>query len=160
PRQLIDDLAAITWAGRLVYIVFDSDAADKVEIRWAEWHLADVLTKLGAIVKVVRLPPGENDAKVGLDDFLIAKGCEKFRELLEKAEPAQRPRDDRPVVRISAEEHVANGQAAAALAHDPAVFQRGGALVQVVREVAATADKLGIERQAGCPRIVELPPAL
>src|SRR5207248_1126878 len=43
-RELIDDLAAVAWQGRVVFLVFDSDAARKKEVRWAGWHLAEALT--------------------------------------------------------------------------------------------------------------------
>ncbi len=60
-RELIDDLAAIAWQGRPVYLCFDSDAATNPNVRMAEWHLAETLTRHGAIVNVVRLPKGNPD---------------------------------------------------------------------------------------------------
>jgi putative DNA primase/helicase len=82
-RELIDDLAGIAWKGRTVYIVFDSDAATNPRVRMAEWHLALALVAHGAVVKVIRMPPGEpgqdrKPAKVGLDDFLVAHGPQAF----------------------------------------------------------------------------------
>src|SRR5262245_29738215 len=100
-RQLIADLETIPWSGRLVYLVFDSDAAEKPEVQWAEYHLAQALTDKGALVKVVRLPPGPTGvdgkpSKVGLDDYLLTNGAAAFRELLahavEGAEPEARVR--------------------------------------------------------------------
>jgi putative DNA primase/helicase len=89
-RELIADLAAIPWHGRIVYLCFDSDATSNASVRLAEWHLAQTLAKHGAIVKIVRLPPGPPDAdgkpaKVGLDDFLVVHGPDAFRELLAAA---------------------------------------------------------------------------
>jgi putative DNA primase/helicase len=87
-RPLISDLRALNWMGRKVYIVFDSDALDKPEIRMAETELAKVLETHGAIVHVVRLPDGGDDEKVGLDDFLVAHGSDgaaELRGLLESA---------------------------------------------------------------------------
>ena len=89
-RKLIDDLAAIPWQGRTVYVCFDSDAVTNPGVRWAEWHLAETLLRQGALVKVVRLPqgkPGPNGkpAKIGLDDFLVAHGPDAFVELLTTA---------------------------------------------------------------------------
>jgi hypothetical protein len=89
PRQLIDDLAEIAWTARPVRIVLDSDAADKTDIRWAEFHLAELLT--GAVVRIVRLPAGANGVKAGLDDFLLANGPEALRRLLSEGLPARRP---------------------------------------------------------------------
>src|SRR5262249_1530105 len=82
PRELIPDLAGIVWQDRTVFLVYDSDASSKRTVAFAEWHLAEVLTKKGAAVKVVRLPAGPDGAKVGLDDFLVAHGAEVFRQLL------------------------------------------------------------------------------
>src|ERR1019366_4075066 len=93
-RELIDDLAPIPWQGRPVFLCFDSDAAANPNVRRAEWHLAEVLARKGAIVKVVCLPQGDpgpdgTAAKIGLDDFLVARGPDAFRELLATAtEPA------------------------------------------------------------------------
>jgi putative DNA primase/helicase len=79
-RELIDDLAAIPWAGRTVFLVFDSDPATKTNrnVRHAERCLAEALFSKGAIVKAVRLPTDwrDNDGKpkkVGLDDFLFLR---------------------------------------------------------------------------------------
>ena len=93
-RELIDDLAAIPWQGRSVFLCLDSDSATNPMVRKAECHSSEALTKKGAIVKVVRLPQGEigpdgKPGKVGLDDFLLAHGPDAFRALLAAAvEPA------------------------------------------------------------------------
>jgi putative DNA primase/helicase len=89
-RELIPGLAAIPWERRAVYVCFDSDAASNPNVRRAEWHLAEVLTRHGAAVKVIRLPPGDagpdgNPVKVGLDDYLMAHGPAAFRELMAAA---------------------------------------------------------------------------
>lgn len=52
---LIDDLAQIEWQGRDVYLVFDSDAAEKPDVQKAERRFATVLRRQGAAVHVVRL---------------------------------------------------------------------------------------------------------
>jgi Domain of unknown function (DUF3854) len=77
-RELIDDLAAIPWKGRLVYIAFDSDAVTKPQVLHAAYHLAEVLQRRGADVRIVRLP-GEGDAKIGLDDYFVAHGPDALR---------------------------------------------------------------------------------
>ena len=79
PRELIDGLAAVRWEGRLIYLCYDSDVADNRDVLWAEWHLAQALCERGATVRVVRLSPGQpgpdgKPAKVGLDDYLVARG--------------------------------------------------------------------------------------
>lgn len=54
---------------RDVRIVFDADAAVKPDVAACEWHLAAYLSRLGARVRVLRLP-----WRQGLDDFLAAGG--------------------------------------------------------------------------------------
>jgi hypothetical protein len=91
PRELIPDLEAIPWEGRQVYVVFDSDAATNESVQKAENHLAQVLAARGAVVKVIRLPPGPPDkdgkpAKVGIDDYFVARHtADDFRRLLGSA---------------------------------------------------------------------------
>jgi hypothetical protein len=93
---LIDDLAAIPWKGRRVYITFDYDPLPKTRRHVAEAarRLAKALYKAGAAeVFLVELPPGPKGAKQGVDDFLVAndqdgdKGAAAFRELVERAKP-------------------------------------------------------------------------
>ena len=91
--SLIPDLDVVKWNGRRVFIVFDSDAADKPQIVEAENRLAAVLTSKGAVVRIVRLPPAEKldgckADKIGLDDFLLhygETGHVEFRKLADKA---------------------------------------------------------------------------
>ena len=72
----IADLDFITWRGRVVYIVFDSDIATKPEVRDAEIALAQELRHRGARVLAVRLPAGPGGEKVGLDDYLLIHSIE------------------------------------------------------------------------------------
>ena len=79
-------LRAIDFKGREVYIIFDSDAVTKPEVRTAERDLARVLVAVGAIVHIVRIPP-DGDDKVGLDDFIVKHGPEAFADLLAATPP-------------------------------------------------------------------------
>jgi hypothetical protein len=138
-RELIPDLEAVVWKGRTVYVAYDSDAATKRTVAFAEWHLAEVLTDKGATVRIVRLPGGPEGAKVGLDDFLVAHGPDALRELLEKADVPKKPEDDRPEVYLSTQEYLAIDQAIKALAaRDRNRFQRGGELVRIARPLRPT----------------------
>ncbi|BBO33647.1 phage/plasmid primase, P4 family [Lacipirellula parvula] len=88
PRKklsLLPDLADIRWQGRQVFIAFDSDAIDNENVARNERELAATLKMQGAQVRIVRIPAGEGGKKVGLDDFLVAQGPDKFPELLENA---------------------------------------------------------------------------
>jgi putative DNA primase/helicase len=95
-RELIDGLASIRWSGRTVYVCFDSDAATNPLVRLAEWHLTQVLLRHGAIVKIVRLPEGDQGTdgkpgKVGLDDYLVRHGPDAFRQQLAAATDPEAP---------------------------------------------------------------------
>ncbi|WP_413935150.1 AAA family ATPase [Nitrospira sp. BLG_1] len=78
--QPIPDLARLTWAGRKVYLVFDSDIRENEEVRRAETALAEELARRQATVFAIRLPD-QGGTKVGLDDFLATDGLEAFRAL-------------------------------------------------------------------------------
>jgi hypothetical protein len=74
---LLADFDYIALNGRYVRIVFDSDAARKLEVRGALERLAEHLRRRGAVVKAVLLPdrddPGGAPAKVGVDDYLLGQ---------------------------------------------------------------------------------------
>ena len=67
------DWESIALKGREVYICFDSDVVTKPDVNTALQRLKAFLETRGAKwVKVIYLPPGKDDLKVGLDDFLAA----------------------------------------------------------------------------------------
>jgi hypothetical protein len=73
--EVIPDLAAIPWAGRVVYIVFDWDPKEETrqDTKAAAKRLTMALRAAGAKkVYVIDLPPGPDGAKQGVDDFLAA----------------------------------------------------------------------------------------
>lgn len=84
-RKVIKDVRALALEGRIVTVVFDSDwqDPDKWQVREATINTADALAKLGAVVRIVLLPNLPGHDKMGIDDFLIAKGggLEQFRRL-------------------------------------------------------------------------------
>lgn len=91
--EFVETLARFRWEGRAVYVVFDSDAATKPDVARALHALAEQLTGRGARPYVVRLPVVTDEAgavvtgKVGLDDFLLAKGKDALAALLTETEP-------------------------------------------------------------------------
>lgn len=90
-HELHPEFDMIALAGREVFIVFDSDLAEKPDVQRAEYAFGQCLIERGAIVRLVRLPNGPTDsngkpAKVGLDDYLISQTADEFRELLKSAE--------------------------------------------------------------------------
>ena len=81
--ELLPELEQIAWAGRRVYLVYDSDAAHKPEVRAALMRLGGTLGKRGALTFEVQLPDVLADGKTGLDDYLVARGAGALEELLE-----------------------------------------------------------------------------
>ncbi len=86
--DLLPQLREIEWKERLVYIVFDSDAATNPNVVRAQLRLAMKLTELGALPSVVSLPEVDGK-KTGLDDYLVHKGVKSFAKLVEHAEDFQ-----------------------------------------------------------------------
>jgi len=87
-QQMLPALKCFEWAGRQVYICYDSDAISNRLVMTAEIRLARLLTDLGAYVKIVRLPGDRQhpEAKVGLDDYIVAHGRQMFADLLQGTE--------------------------------------------------------------------------
>lgn len=87
PRNepLLPDLESINWKDRRTFIIYDSDAADKLQIQMAEYRLAKQLTRAGAAVKIIRLPATAAGDKQGLDDYLQAEGPEALEDLMERS---------------------------------------------------------------------------
>lgn len=76
---VLADFDHIAWkatdgAGREVYIVFDSDMAEKPQVMAAAKRLTPILRNRGANVEIVLLPPREDGGKQGVDDYLAAGG--------------------------------------------------------------------------------------
>ena len=85
---MLPSLATIKWAGRKVYIAYDSDAIRNPRVVKAENKLAKALTVLGATVHILRLPDLPGVAKTGLDDYLIHPegGIIKLHAMIEEAQ--------------------------------------------------------------------------
>jgi hypothetical protein len=69
---LLADFDSIAWRGRKVRIVFDSDVADKEQVRQALERLSEHLRRKGAQVAAAYLPAGPDGKKAGVDDWLVA----------------------------------------------------------------------------------------
>lgn len=80
-------LQEVTWKGRSVFIVYDSDAANNPKVMRAEEKLAAILITKGAIVTIVRLPNLIPGGKCGLDDFLLRAGKQAFIGLRDASPP-------------------------------------------------------------------------
>jgi len=84
-ERMLSLLSTMEWKRRPVFLVFDSDITDNPNIQDAEARLAAQLLNHGARVRCVRLPDGDNDAKVGLDDYLVSHGPDAMQALLKDA---------------------------------------------------------------------------
>jgi hypothetical protein len=84
-ESLLPMLREFVWKDREVTICYDSDAISNPLVILAENQLATVLTGMGAVVKIARIPPGEDGAKMGLDDYIIAHGADSLMELVKAA---------------------------------------------------------------------------
>lgn len=86
-EELLPELTQIKWTGRTVYICFDYDpkVSTRHNVGHARRRLAEALKQQGADVRVMRLPPGPGGEKVGVDNFLVHRGPEAFRLLMEQA---------------------------------------------------------------------------
>ncbi len=70
--------------GRPVAIVFDSDSAIKKGVHDAERRLSAMLSERGAEVRLIRVPPGKEGKRLGIDDFGVAHGDQEVRRLLDR----------------------------------------------------------------------------
>jgi hypothetical protein len=80
----------VALTGRLIYVVFDSDAVAKLPVWRAMAALKGWLQAKGARVTCLRLPSGPAGEKVGLDDFLRAHDTAALARLADAPEP-ERP---------------------------------------------------------------------
>ena len=83
-QRLLPELETLSWRGREVRIVFDSDIRHNPDVQNAETMLAAILRRAGACVRVVRLPDGPadddgNPTKLGVDDYIVANGIDAFQ---------------------------------------------------------------------------------
>lgn len=85
--DMLTTLAEAKWTKRETFVVFDSDAATNENVVRAQNQLARALIDLGALVRIVNIPKGLNDAKQGLDDYLRVRGVEALKVLLQEALP-------------------------------------------------------------------------
>jgi archaellum biogenesis ATPase FlaH len=103
--HLIDDLEAVEWKKRTVYICFDSDVGGKANAAefklnkragaWgAEYTLAQLLRAKGAEVRIVILPPRIDGTKYGVDDYIADRGPYESLKLLYNSWVVERDPDE------------------------------------------------------------------
>jgi hypothetical protein len=96
---VLADFDHITWPGRDVRIVFDSDLRTKTPVRQALERLTAILRNRGARVAAVYLPQSADGHKQGVDDWLAAGHGRQELEGLAEA-PRPRPQPAAPQVRL------------------------------------------------------------
>jgi hypothetical protein len=137
------------------------------------------LAAIGFVGKVfeLRMPDGIKDPadlhaadperfKARMEEAIRASTPLQFPRFQEGNGRAQRSAPDgrepkktrgRPTITVTPEEHEVNAEAVEALTTDESIFQRGGMLVRVVRDVSPAAKGI---RRPFAPRIEPLPPPL
>jgi len=78
--SFLPELQAINWSQRPVVIAFDSDARANPDVARAIVALAEQLTNRGARVIVATVPEVEPGKKAGLDDYLMVRTVDAWRE--------------------------------------------------------------------------------
>jgi len=68
---ILADFDYIALKDRECYVCFDSDYRDNPSVSKAAARLAEHLSRKGARVRIVYLPAGEHEKKVGADDYLV-----------------------------------------------------------------------------------------
>jgi len=136
----LPDWQGVPLANRTVVIAFDSDVMEKAEVHDALEGLTGFLEGENARVRYCYLPPGENGAKVGLDDFLTTGHTVDDLWAAVSDELRMLPSDtrtvaqDRPKIRLDWPPLMQKQSALRALAgknDPPTLFSSGGALVRV-----------------------------
>jgi len=91
-EALLPELAQVDWSGKKFILLYDSDIVPDHRARDAFPRLAEQLYRLGAEeVRIFSLPPGDKGQKVGLDDFILARGPEQAIQDLQKIKDRTEP---------------------------------------------------------------------
>ena len=85
--SFLKELEDWDWQGRIVHIVFDSDAVFNPNVIKAEIELGLHLYARGARTFIIRLPQLDHQNKLGVDDFIAQKGIEALKRLYDEAKP-------------------------------------------------------------------------
>jgi len=91
-KALLPELAQVSWAGKKISLLYDSDITPGHKAYDAFPRLAEQLYRLGAEeVRILTLPPVAQGQKTGLDDFILARGPEQalqdLQAMRDRAEP-------------------------------------------------------------------------
>lgn len=145
----------------IVVLAFDADARRNKTVATALRSCVRGLRKAGFTVE---LEVWDEAQGKGIDDLLAAGGTPEVvtgktvdDALAKIAAAAQADEStetaDRIKVEVTPDEHVVNDAACIALANDPAIYQRGGELVHVIRSAGIND---GIHRPDDAPHVVAI----
>lgn len=95
-KGTIPDLDRVTWDGRSVLIVYDSDSATNPSVRAAREALAEELRGRGARVVMLFLPALDGLEKTGFDDLCARWGPQAVLDWLRQAEAGAAEVEDDP----------------------------------------------------------------
>lgn len=115
-KGTIPDLDRVTWTGRAVTILFDSDASTNSSVAAARRGLVAELRQRGALVAAPDLPALDGLDKTGFDDLLAQWGPDRVRDWLRSAQDAAPTADDAEIVRLAALPPIDYGKARKAAA--------------------------------------------
>lgn len=110
--EYLPGMQGCVWRNRVVYVVFDSDAATNPDVFAAQEAIRTELSvNRGADVRIVRLPgkprppsadgKEQPDEKVGVDDYLLWQGHVEFKKLLHNTQSASKL--DKAILQINAD---------------------------------------------------------
>ena len=80
--KLLPDFNMFEWDGRNIYVIYDSDQRNNVNVQRAQTRICRALTDIGAMPYVISLPDNSKLEKQGLDDFLVFKGAKELDKLV------------------------------------------------------------------------------
>ncbi len=115
-KGVIADIDRITWTGRVVTILFDSDAATNDKVTAARRGLVADLRHRGARVAAPDLPPLDGCEKVGLDDLLARWGPARVMDWLDTARDKAPTADEVEIAQLASMGTVEYAQARKAAA--------------------------------------------
>lgn len=70
---------SITYKGRTIFIIFDSDSATNPQVIHARYKFAEELFNMGAMPIIIDLPKVEGK-KHGIDDYIVEFGIDEFKK--------------------------------------------------------------------------------
>ena len=115
-RGPITDLDRVTWTGRAVTILYDSDTSTNSKVAAARRALVAELRQRGALVAALDLPVLDGLDKTGFDDLLAHWGPERVTEWLDAARDAAPTEDEAEIARLASLSTIGYAQARKAAA--------------------------------------------